>query len=112
MRRKRHKATRRTLRFLRVNAGFREPYKVLLDGNFAHALRTGPGGGTTAPDAVVARLLGGRARVLTTRCVLAELSALGGPYVGTAAILRFVRPVAFQDFPDELLPEELKSVKA
>ncbi len=46
----------------------------------------------------------------------------GGPYpsttdsrvtsVGTAAILRFVRPVAFQDFPDELLPEELKSVKA
>lgn len=42
----------------------------------------------------------------------------GGPYpattdsrstsVGTAAILRFVRPVAFQDFPAELLPAELR----
>lgn len=43
----------------------------------------------------------------------------GGPYpattdarstsVGTAAIERFLRPVAFQDFPLELLPEELRS---
>jgi 2,5-dioxopentanoate dehydrogenase len=43
----------------------------------------------------------------------------GGPYpattnsretsVGTAAIRRFLRPVCFQDCPDELLPEELKS---
>ncbi|MGY3212088.1 aldehyde dehydrogenase (NADP(+)) [Mucilaginibacter sp. HD30] len=42
----------------------------------------------------------------------------GGPFpstsnaastsVGTGAILRFVRPVAFQDFPDDLLPEPLK----
>lgn len=42
----------------------------------------------------------------------------GGPFpattdskftsVGTAAILRFVRPVAFQDCPDSLLPDELK----
>ncbi len=42
----------------------------------------------------------------------------GGPFpattdskftsVGTAAILRFVRPVAFQDCPDFLLPDELK----
>ena len=42
----------------------------------------------------------------------------GGPYpattdarstsVGTAAILRFVRPVAFQDFPPELLPAALR----
>lgn len=28
MRRKRHKATRRALRFFRINHGFREPYKV------------------------------------------------------------------------------------
>ncbi len=44
----------------------------------------------------------------------------GGPYpattdsrstsVGTAAIYRFVRPVAFQGFPDEVLPDELKAV--
>jgi alpha-ketoglutaric semialdehyde dehydrogenase len=42
----------------------------------------------------------------------------GGPYpattdgrstsVGTGAILRFARPVCYQGFPDELLPEELK----
>jgi NADP-dependent aldehyde dehydrogenase len=42
----------------------------------------------------------------------------GGPYpatsdgrstsVGTRAIERFVRPVSFQDFPDEALPDELK----
>lgn len=42
----------------------------------------------------------------------------GGPYpattdsrftsVGTAAILRFVRPVCYQDFPHEYLPQELK----
>jgi 2,5-dioxopentanoate dehydrogenase len=42
----------------------------------------------------------------------------GGPYpattdprftsVGTAAILRFCRPVCFQDFPPESLPEELR----
>ena len=42
----------------------------------------------------------------------------GGPYpattdsrftsVGTAAILRFVRPVCYQDFPQQHLPEELK----
>lgn len=43
----------------------------------------------------------------------------GGPFpattdskftsVGTAAIERFVRPIAFQDCPDELLPDELKN---
>lgn len=42
----------------------------------------------------------------------------GGPFpsttdsratsVGSAAIFRFVRPVAFQDFPDHMLPDELK----
>jgi 2,5-dioxopentanoate dehydrogenase len=42
----------------------------------------------------------------------------GGPFpattdgrstsVGTAAILRFVRPVAYQNFPQQLLPDELK----
>jgi NADP-dependent aldehyde dehydrogenase len=43
----------------------------------------------------------------------------GGPYpattdsrttsVGTAAIERFVRPVCYQEFPEALLPEALKS---
>lgn len=38
MRRKKHKHTRRALRFYRISFGFRPPYKVLLDGNFVHAL--------------------------------------------------------------------------
>jgi NADP-dependent aldehyde dehydrogenase len=29
--------------------------------------------------------------------------------VGTAAIYRFVRPVAYQDFPNELLPQPLQN---
>jgi NADP-dependent aldehyde dehydrogenase len=43
----------------------------------------------------------------------------GGPFpattdsritsVGTLAINRFVRPVSYQNFPDELLPDELKN---
>jgi NADP-dependent aldehyde dehydrogenase len=43
----------------------------------------------------------------------------GGPFpattdarstsVGTAAILRFVRPVAYQNFPQQLLPQALKN---
>ena len=28
--------------------------------------------------------------------------------VGSAAILRFARPVSYQDFPDQALPEELR----
>ena len=43
----------------------------------------------------------------------------GGPYpattdsrftsVGTAALLRFVRPISFQNFPASLLPDALKN---
>jgi len=46
----------------------------------------------------------------------------GGPYpastdsrstsVGSAAIARFVRPVCFQDFPDDCLPDELRNVNS
>ena len=42
----------------------------------------------------------------------------GGPYpatsnsnstsVGSGAIKRFVRPICFQDFPEDVLPDELK----
>ena len=39
MKRKKHKHVRRTLRFYRMNHGFRPPYKVLVDGNFVHALQ-------------------------------------------------------------------------
>jgi alpha-ketoglutaric semialdehyde dehydrogenase len=43
----------------------------------------------------------------------------GGPYpattapqstsVGTGAIKRFVRPVCFQDYPESILPDELRN---
>ncbi len=39
MRRKKHKQTRRATNYYRINYGFHEPYKVLLDGNFIHAMR-------------------------------------------------------------------------
>lgn len=39
MRRKKHKQTRRATNYYRINYGFHEPYKVLLDGNFIHATR-------------------------------------------------------------------------
>ena len=38
MRRLKHKKTRRAMRFYRINHSFRPPYKVLLDGNFVHAV--------------------------------------------------------------------------
>jgi len=38
MRRKKHKSTKKAVRFYKINYGFRPPYKVLLDGNFVHAV--------------------------------------------------------------------------
>ncbi len=40
MRRKKHKAIRKAMRFYRINYGFRPPYKVLVDGNFVHSLES------------------------------------------------------------------------
>ena len=37
MRQKRNKRVRRAVQFYKVAHGFKEPYKVLLDGNFLHA---------------------------------------------------------------------------
>ncbi|EIE18513.1 hypothetical protein COCSUDRAFT_9312, partial [Coccomyxa subellipsoidea C-169] len=39
MRRLKHKHTRRAVQFYEINYGFRKPFKVILDGNFVHALR-------------------------------------------------------------------------
>ena len=38
MRRKKQKSTKKAVRFYKINFGFRPPYKVLLDGNFVHAV--------------------------------------------------------------------------
>jgi hypothetical protein len=37
MRRKKHKSTRRAVRYYKINHGFRAPFKIILDGNFVHA---------------------------------------------------------------------------
>lgn len=38
MRQKKHKKTTRAVSFYRVNYNLHEPFKVLLDGNFIHAM--------------------------------------------------------------------------
>jgi hypothetical protein len=50
MRRKRHKQTRRGMRFYRINFGFREPYKVCVSG--ANLRRRPPTAGLRMRDAV------------------------------------------------------------
>ena len=68
MRRKKHKHTRRALRFYRITHGFRPPYKVLLDGNFVHALDAMRCGGR-AP---------GRLHGAAVQCVCAGVCCKGG----------------------------------
>ncbi|QDZ21792.1 rRNA-processing protein Utp23 [Chloropicon primus] len=80
MRIKRHKAVRKTLKFFHVNFGFREPYKVLVDGNFIHAvLATGNGD----VEATLSKLLMGNVRAFTTRYTLHELHGMGKEYRAT-----------------------------
>ncbi len=40
MRRKKLKHVKKTVRFYRINYGFRPPFKVIVDGNFCHALES------------------------------------------------------------------------
>lgn len=80
MRIKRHKAVRKTLKFFQVNFGFREPYKVLVDGNFIHAvLSTGNGD----VEGTLSKLLMANVRAFTTRFTLHELQGMGREYRAT-----------------------------
>ena len=80
MRVKRARKVRKYLRYYRSAHGFREPYKVICDGNFIAAcvkLNLGD-----AKD-VVAKYLGSNAKdvkVFTTRCVQDELRNMGPEY--------------------------------
>lgn len=82
---KRARKVRKYLRYYRSAHGFREPFKVIVDGNFIAAcekLALGP-----AAD-VVAKYLGSSARdvkVFTTRCVQDELRNMGPEYKGASA---------------------------
>lgn len=80
MRRKKHKNTRRTVQFYKLHYGFREPFKVLLDGNFIHAAVL-----AKYPDATeqLVKLLGAPCTTYTTKCVMHELRQLGGDFQAT-----------------------------
>ncbi|XP_020112656.1 rRNA-processing protein UTP23 homolog isoform X1 [Ananas comosus] len=75
MRVKRQKRHRKVVRFYSTCFGFREPYKVLLDGTFVHHLLLH---GLAPADSSLSHLLGSRSLLFTTsRCVIGELRSLG-----------------------------------
>lgn len=85
MRVKRARKVRKYLRYYRSAHGFREPFKVIVDGNFIAACEKLSLG--LAAD-VVAKFLGSSARdvkVFTTRCVQDELRNMGPEYKGASA---------------------------
>ncbi|KAG1359547.1 rRNA-processing protein UTP23 [Cocos nucifera] len=74
MRVKKQKRHRKVVRFFTACFGFREPFKVLCDGTFVHHLLLHH---LTPADDALSRLLGGRALLFTTRCIIGELKSLG-----------------------------------
>jgi U3 small nucleolar RNA-associated protein 23 len=84
MRVKRARKVRKYLRYYRSAHGFREPYKVIVDGNFIAAcekLKLGK-----AKDAVAKYLVSSPrdVKVFTTRCVQDELRNMGPEYKGAS----------------------------
>jgi U3 small nucleolar RNA-associated protein 23 len=85
MRVKRARKVRKYLRYYRTAHGFREPYKVIVDGNFIAACEKLHLG--IAKD-VVAKYLGSSpkdVKVFTTRCVQDELRKMGHEYKSASA---------------------------
>ncbi|GIL88052.1 hypothetical protein Vretifemale_16089, partial [Volvox reticuliferus] len=85
MRRKKHKQTRRATNYYRINYGFHEPYKVLLDGNFIHAMKAM---NLSDLDVHLPKLLGATCKLYTTKCVTRELRSLGREFSAAAAAAR------------------------
>ncbi|KAG6542520.1 hypothetical protein Mapa_015991 [Marchantia paleacea] len=85
MRVKKQKQVRRHVRFFKACCGFREPFKVLCDGNFVHAALTARMGGLQ--DALP-NFLGSAAKAFVTRCVIQELRKLGEDFSGTVMAAR------------------------
>ncbi|KAI9032144.1 Fcf1-domain-containing protein [Hyaloraphidium curvatum] len=84
MRVKRAKSARRRMAVYHHAFGFREPYQVLLDGNFVHAALAG----RLDPRTQLPKVLAGTVRPMTTQCVLAEIRALGPDFGGTALAVK------------------------
>jgi NADP-dependent aldehyde dehydrogenase len=100
-----------------------ETYRVIdvLEGQLTATLHTGPGDGPEAARLVPRlELLAGRIvhGGWPTGVEVGPATVHGGPFpatsdarstsVGTLAVDRFLRPVAYQDLPADLLPEELR----
>lgn len=85
MGRKKHKHARRTVSFYKIHHDFREPHKVLLDGNFIHATLE-----SNLPhlQELLARLLGGEVKLFTTPCISKELASLGAQFANATAAAR------------------------
>lgn len=77
MRLKKQKRHRKIVRFYTACFGFRQPFKVLCDGTFVRHLIVNH---ISPPDNAVSTILGAPVKLLTTRCVLAELKSLGDSY--------------------------------
>ncbi|RVW45049.1 rRNA-processing protein UTP23-like [Vitis vinifera] len=77
MRLKKQKRHRKIVRFYTACFGFRQPFKVLCDGTFVHHLIVNH---ISPPDNAVSTILGAPVKLMTTRCVLAELKSLGDSY--------------------------------
>ena len=80
MRFKKQKRHRKAVRFYTTCFGFREPFKVLCDGTFVHHLLSNQ---ILPADAALAKVLGGRVKVFTTRCVF---------FIESIIVCFFLRP--------------------
>ncbi|KAJ7280503.1 hypothetical protein O6H91_Y371600 [Diphasiastrum complanatum] len=79
------KRFRKTVRFYKACFAFREPFKVLCDGNFLHFTLSQRLG--SLQDALPS-LLGAATKAFVTRCIIAELKQLGESFSGTLLAAR------------------------
>jgi U3 small nucleolar RNA-associated protein 23 len=83
---KRHKHVRRILRFYKINFNIQSPYKVLIDGTFAHeALKSKINLVEQITKYFESKSEG--IKILTTKCALNELKLLGSATYGALHIL-------------------------
>ncbi|CAA7391031.1 unnamed protein product [Spirodela intermedia] len=78
MRVKKQKRNRKVVKFFSACFGFREPFKVLCDGTFIHHLLLH---GLVPADDALAKLLGARVTLFSSRCITAELRSLGDSHM-------------------------------
>lgn len=87
MRRKKHKSTRRTVRFFKIAFGFKEPFRVLVDGNFLHAYRIACQGQAPLQEALT-KFLGAPVKLFTSKCVTKELREMGEEMIETGRLAK------------------------